>query len=190
MKSVDDMSDEEILAMDPKELAKTHPQLAELVEIKQNMKYINDFDQRLTDAVEFTASLPGWIRSVFDLSGDSPEYVLSMLRDTLQKLPPDAANNEDVLAFLMTVAIHRVHRFGAGPAPRADYLDRVQGKVFDWLQRGATEAQRSKLEDRLMAIFDTTPLEPSYWQFGPKRMEWPLIFAEPELYEGGGRVVS
>ena len=182
-----DVSDEdieretqEILAMDPDELARTRPELAELVTILRQKKELAEFMGKVETAAAFTHSLPRWIRMVFSIEMYSPEAVAFMLKEQLKTLNTEWEKH-DLLPLLMTLAIHRIHRFGAGPAPAS--MEEARHILLDWLEHQATSEQREALREPMAEMLADTPLEADYGLSAfHSKVDWPILIAEPDFY--------
>lgn len=182
-----DVSDEdierekqEVLAMDPEELARTRPELAELVTILRQKEELAAFMEKVEVAAAFTHSLPRWIRMVYSIKMYSPEAVVFVLKEQLKTLNTEWEKH-DFLPLLMTLAIHRMHRFGACPAPAS--MEEARHILLDWLEHRATSEQREVLRESMADMLADTPLAADY---GPSafhaKVDWPIMIAEPDFY--------
>ncbi len=171
---------EELLKLDPEELRKTcSPMMIDLLEVRRQKQYVQGFMNRVADSLAFTMSLPYWVRRAMEMGGYNPEFVAHILREHLQAGDYERQN---VHPLLTTLAVHRIHRFGAGPAP--SQLHMASGMLRYWLEKGATPEQREIMGPFFDGLLSETPLEPQYnpdWPYHP-RGDWPIIVADASFY--------
>lgn len=117
----------------------------------------------LGEAIAFTQSMPTWVRLSSAMMLYNPEAVLLSLTEAVEKVDDCL----DLALFLVAVARHRIHRFGAGPAISEEELAEIERSFRAYLEQNRTvwpEKTWKEVSENLSKIWQTSPMVPRYPQ--------------------------
>lgn len=153
----------------------------EINAVKQQIAELNTYEDMINSRLEISRQMPGWVRAASGLQMDSPEGVVYATALKLKEVPDD---DRGIKAFLMDVAIHRIHRFGAGPDIEPESLEEIKDRLLFWadhFQPKGVSFDAERMKENLSEIWQTTPLEPIYAKTEAEKLvymekgPWPII---------------
>lgn len=156
---------------------------ASMTEIHSQQSFLAEQVKMIESSAAIYRGTPRWIQMAYDLCRECPESTISTLCKFMEALPVEQQDN--IGLFLLSVAIHRIWRYGAGPALKERYLQEIQDRIIYWYEHSATvtqwtEEQQNMAQTAYSDIWAKEPLEADYTYMS--KSEWPFILDDKHIF--------